>query len=150
MPLYQPARETAGDLEPAGPRFHVQVGPRQEEAQLLQGVGDSTAVAERRPRVLFVESRQYFDRPGIYGEGGGDYGDNARRYAFFALAALSGLPQVIGPPLVLHSHDWHAALAPVYLRTLLQHRAYYRHVATVLSVHNAGYQGHYGPETMPD
>jgi starch synthase len=40
-------------------------------------------------------------------------------------------------------HDWHAALALVYLRTRYSREVAYAGVKTVLSVHNAGYQGHY-------
>ena len=52
--------------------------------------------------------------------------------------------------MLLHAHDWHTALAPVYLRTTLRRRAprYDAH-PTVLSVHNAGYQGHFPPRRCP-
>ena len=46
-----------------------------------------------------------------------DYPDNARRFAFFALAAVTALPRLVPGPVVLHAHDWHTALALVYLRT---------------------------------
>jgi starch synthase len=49
---------------------------------------------------------------------------------------------------VLHPHDWQAALAPVYLRTHYAGHPYYDAVACVLSVHNAGYQGLFGPEIL--
>jgi starch synthase len=47
---------------------------------------------------------------------------------------------------LLHAHDWHTALALVYLRTRARQP---QHVSTVLSVHNPGYQGHFPPEVMP-
>jgi starch synthase len=146
MPLYRAARETAGELRPLGPAFDVEVGSRVEEARLYTPVVPGATGA----RVIFVENERYFDRAGIYGESGWDYIDNARRYAFFALAALTALPRIAPAPLVLHSHDWHTALAPVYLRNLFPTHPYYRQVASVLSVHNAGYQGHFLPETLPD
>ena len=34
------------------------------------------------------------------------------------IAALTALPQVSEPPVMMHVHDWHAALAPAYLRAL--------------------------------
>jgi starch synthase len=51
---------------------------------------------------------------------------------------------------LLHAHDWQAALAPVYLRTRLASDEAYRRVKTVLTVHNAGFQGHFPPQTMAD
>ena len=33
---------------------------------------------------------EFFNRPGIYGEPGGDYVDNARRFAFFVAGVLRG------------------------------------------------------------
>jgi starch synthase len=38
----------------------------------------------------------------------------------------------------------------VYLRTLFDQHRWAREASVVLSVHNPGYQGHFGPEVMPD
>jgi starch synthase len=153
MPLYGIARNSIGDLQPVGPPFRVQVGPRSERARLYEAISPRRRAPSESgvgPRVFFIESAEYFDRSGIYGENGSDYDDNARRYAFFASAAVAALPQIASPPLILHAHDWHTALAPVYLRTQFAKHPYYRQVNTVLTVHNAGYQGHFAPDTMRD
>src|SRR5438034_1299197 len=100
------------------------------------------------PQVFFVEHPDFFDRAGIYGDNGGDYSDNARRFAFFCLAALTALPEIAPETQVLHAHDWHTALAPVYLRTAFANEPFHRRLAVVMSVHNAGFQGHFPPETM--
>jgi starch synthase len=147
MPLYRTVRDEAPDLEPVGHPFRVGLGPRTEEARLFRIAGRTRA---HGPQVYFIEHLEYFNRPGIYGEGGGDYPDNARRFAFFALAACIALPRVAHGPAVLHAHDWHAALAPVYLRTILAPEPVAAKTRTVISVHNPGYQGHFPPATMPD
>jgi len=150
MPLYDAARPNIPDMEPIGPAFRVTVGPRSETVRLWKLIAPDdhplAAVA-----VYFIESEEYFARPGIYGPPGADYLDNARRYACFAMAALNALP-VIAPdqPVLVHAHDWHAALAPVYLRTTLAGDPRFHRTKVVLSVHNAGYQGHFPPETMAD
>ena len=149
MPLYAAVRNTASALAPVGPRFRVQVGPRSEEAQVYRLVGTPAGIAMNAPRVFFISHPEYFDRPGIYGENGGDYADNAQRYAFFVLAALTALPHLAPAPLVINAHDWHTALAPVYLRTRFANDPYYQQVASVLTVHNAGYQGHFDREILP-
>lgn len=146
MPLYRMARKTATTLEPVTEPFEVQLGPRVETARLYQM---PSAVRRGGPRVLFLENETFFGRAGIYGEAGADYPDNALRYAFFSLAALLALPRVTSGPLILHAHDWHTALGPVYLRLMEPFDPFYRGVRSVLSVHNAGFQGHFGPEVLP-
>ena len=145
LPLYRTVRDEDPDLEPVGQPFVVHVGGRAEEARIFRVAGPQTG-----PLVYFVEHLEYFNRPGIYGESGADYPDNARRFAFFALAALTALPRLVSGPLLLHAHDWHTALAPVYLRTILAGERWTRRVSSVLSVHNPGYQGHFGPEVIPE
>jgi starch synthase len=148
MPLYAAVRDKGFEFVPVGDAFEVPVGPRATSARLYQL---ATSGAElRRPRVFFVENEEYFARPGLYGEGGADYADNARRYAFFSLAALLALPRIASAPVILHAHDWQTSLAPIYLRGRFTRHPYYRQVSTVLTVHNAGYQGHFAPETLYD
>jgi starch synthase len=147
VPLYGVIRART-DLQPVGPAFAVGVGPRTETARIYETAAER---APGTPRVLFVESEEYFDRPGLYGDAAGDYPDNARRYAFFARAVLVALPRLMPQaPSILHAHDWHTALASVYLKTEFMAHPYYEGVRAVLSVHNAGYQGHFPESTMPD
>jgi starch synthase len=137
LPLYRSARNAAGPLVEAGLPLRVRLGGPSQEARLLQQ-------REVKPgtQVYFVQADQYFDRERLYGDSHGDYADNHLRYAFFTLAALEALPQLVDGPVLLHVHDWHAALALVYLRTRYAGDRFYDAVRTVLSVHNAGYQGH--------
>jgi starch synthase len=149
MPLYRQVHSVAPNLEQVGEPFSVQLGPREEQAKLWQITPDRRS--KGRPRVFFVDHAHFFDRPGLYGENGYDYPDNPRRYAFFALAALVAMKRVAPEaPVILHAHDWHTALASVYLRTYFMSDVYYRQVRTVLSVHNAGFQGQYPAQTMAD
>jgi starch synthase len=145
LPLYRVARNPAWTLEPAGAPYTVAVGTRVERARLWRVPGGDCGVA-----VHFIAHEGFFDRDGIYGEEGADYPDNARRYAFFVLAALHALPAMATDRIVLHAHDWHTALGPVYLKTVLVGQEFYDRVATVLSVHNAGYQGHFPRETLAE
>ena len=140
-PLYRSVRAGDARLEPLGATFEVRLGHEVAAARLWlsRAVGGG-------PRVIFVEHDSFFDRDGIYGEAGADYSDNARRFAFFTLAALQALPRLAPAPAVLHAHDWHTALAPVYLRTTLAGEAYYDGIPAVLSVHNAAFQGRFAYE----
>jgi starch synthase len=149
MPLYRQVHAVAPNLEQVGEPFTVQLGPQQEQARLWQITPDRRV--RGRPRVYFLDHPHFFDRPGLYGENGYDYPDNPRRYAFFSLAALTAVQRIApNAPVIMHAHDWHAALASVYLRTFFMGDAFYRQIRTVLSVHNAGFQGQYPARTMAD
>lgn len=145
FPLYGPVREGDFGLEPFGDEFEVTVGPRTERGRLWRATKGTLG-----PRVLLIENGEYFDRPGVYGEDGSDYEDNHRRFAFLSAAAVHVLPKVFTGPTLLHVHDWHTALAVIYLRELEKGNSFYDQVATVLSVHNGGFQGHFPPETLPE
>jgi starch synthase len=100
-------------------------------------------------RIVFVEAPEWFDRPGIYGEGGVDYADNATRFDLLALAALE-FAALNNPASwhVVHAHDWQASL--VLLRLALEPRwAMLAHAARVLTIHNLAYQGIFPKETVP-
>ena len=98
----------------------------------------------------FVDCPELFDRDGFYGpkNGVGDYGDNAERFGLFCRAVLEASKQ-LGVPEIFHVHDWQAALLPVYLRTVYYFDPALRTSATVLTIHNAGYQGWFPPNTVP-
>jgi starch synthase len=143
MPLHRSVRRAASELVPVGKVFCVEAGPRLEWARLYRVPG-----SPREPRVFFIEHDGYFNRPGPYGAGGTDFGDNGFRFAFFAQAALAVLPRITNAPVVVHAHDWHAALVPVYLRAKYGGHAFYDRVRTVLTVHNAAFQGHFPEEIL--
>lgn len=145
LPLYRTVRDIEPDLEPVGPPFLVSIGDRSEEARVFRIAGSQPG-----PRIFFIEHLEYFNRPGIYGDGAVDYADNARRFAFFSLAALTALPRLVSGPVLLHAHDWHTALVPVYLRATPAGDPFSAGATTVLSVHNPGYQGHFPAATVPD
>jgi starch synthase len=146
MPLYGVIRERT-EIQPVGPAFAVGVGPRTETARIYEPV----EAPAPNLRVLFVESEVYFDRPGLYGDDAGDYPDNAQRYALFCRAVLVALPRVLPQaPSILHAHDWQTALASVYLKTEFLSHPYYEGTRAVLSVHNAGYQGHFPESVIPE
>ena len=142
LPLYGVVRAAQRELHPVTEPFTIRIGLRDESVRLFAAL---TRIGE--PSIYFVDHPMFSRRSGIYGEGGVDYADSAYRFAVFSRAALAALPNIAPSTAVIHAHDWHAALAPVYLRTAPYGRAA-RGLATVLSVHNAGFQGHYPPEMM--
>lgn len=92
-------------------------------------------------QVILVCSDHLFNRPGMYVDADGDeYADNAVRFAALSKAAahVAGGIQGMENPAVVHVHDWHAALTPVYM-----HQQGVVGVSTMLTVHNVAFQGLY-------
>ena len=143
VPLYRDVRRSGAALERVGEPLAVTMGALREELQVWR-----LAVADGEPCVMFLDHAAAFDREGLYGEAGSDYADNARRFGLFSLAALEWVARLGGAAPVVHAHDWHAAFAPVYLRTTHAGRAEYDRLPCVLSVHNAGFQGHFARDTL--
>jgi starch synthase len=90
--------------------------------------------------VYLLEHEQLYGRDGVYGDRFGEFGDNLARYAFLSRGSLALCRMLGWTPDVIHVHDWPTALVPVYLDTVDRHTPLGR-AATVLSVHNMGYQG---------
>ncbi|HMG19447.1 MAG TPA: glycogen synthase [Gemmatimonadales bacterium] len=135
LPLYREARAHAGRIEPFGDPFTVESGGRREEVRCWHQVGDDY------PKTLFLEHNPSFDRPGIYGDSSGDYPDNPHRFALFASAAIEIARRIGEGNLIMHAHDWHAALVPVFLRRVYRDEPDLQRLPTVLTVHNGGFQG---------
>jgi starch synthase len=98
--------------------------------------------------IYFLEHHRYYDRGGIYGDSRGEFGDNLERFAFLCRAAFALCRAEQFVPDILHAHDWQAALVPVYANTI-EWGTEYHGCATVLTVHNLGYQGLFSPSSLP-
>ncbi len=97
--------------------------------------------------VYFIESDKYFARPGLYhDENFNDYGDNPRRFAFLTRAGLQLARDMGFAPDIVHVHDWQTALAAAYLKVWHWNDPVLGKAASVLTIHNVGYQGKYGKE----
>lgn len=78
------------------------------------------------------------DRPGVYG-----YGDDTERFMAFQLAVLDWMAQWEHRPDVVHCHDHHTGLIPFMMTNCLKYDAI-KSIPTVLTIHNAQYQGQFG------
>mgnify|MGYP003604717180 FL=1 len=128
----------------------VVVAELQPPPALHWGSGGTRLLWGRLPAVGEGVTAYVIDAPGYYRRPGGPYadanrhpyGDNHLRFALLGWVAAE-LAQGLDPfwhPTVLHAHDWHAALTPVYLRAAQQAR--HQHFAgSVFTVHNLAYQG---------
>jgi starch synthase len=103
--------------------------------------------------VHFIDHEGFFGRDGIYGTPSEpDFLDNPRRFTFFCRAVFQLCRKTNWYPDILHAHDWPAAMIPVYLKFAERvpgSRGGFEHTASVLTVHNLGYQGIYSKDNFP-
>ena len=95
---------------------------------------------------FFVDCPELFDREGVYGTPAAEYADNWERFALFSRALIEAR-KLLGVPDIYHVHDWQTALIPVYLRTVYAQDPALERTGVVFTIHNAGYQGWYPPQT---
>ena len=143
LPAFPAIRAGVPDAAPVA-AFHAPWG---EAAQLLAGHIPLEGGA-RRIAVYLIDAPDLYERPGNPYEDAQrqPYGDNHRRFALLGWAAMrlaQGLDAHWRPELV-HAHDWHAGLAPAYLRF---HAPQAR---SLFTVHNLAYQGLFQPWNFPE
>ncbi len=93
--------------------------------------------------VWFIDFPPFYERPGLYDEPDGEYRDNPYRYALLSRAALQLCKDRGFIPDVIHAHDWQGALTAVYLHVFEREDSPLSKTASVLTMHNIGYQGVY-------
>jgi len=94
----------------------------------------------------FLDCPDLFGRDELYGPKGSEFPNNWERFGTYCRAVLEASKQ-LGVPEVFHCHDWQAALIPVYLRTIYAGDPALGKSGSVLTIHNAGYQGWFPPTT---
>jgi len=90
---------------------------------------------------FFIDHEVLFGRDGIYAPGtSGGYPDNAKRFTMLCRGAFQLCKTLNWVPDIIHSHDWPAALTPVYLYTW-ERDGLFSKTAGVFTIHNLGHQG---------
>jgi starch synthase len=142
LPLYASVARQQPALQPVESVQNVPLamGPWQLSFSLWEG-----ALPDGTP-VSFVHCPALYGRDGIYSQ---DW-DEGLRFAFLTRAALVSCQHLGWPPQILHLHDWHTALGPLYLRTLFAWDRLFAGTRTVLTLHNMGYQGKFPTAQLRD
>jgi len=99
--------------------------------------------------VYFLEHDLYYGRQGgLYSHDNIGYPDNGLRFTFLSRATLE-LPRMIHfRPDVVHLHDWHTAVAALFMNTLYRHDEWVGSAASLLTIHNMQYQGEFHKSLM--
>jgi starch synthase len=112
-------------------------------------VGVHSAALDGEVPVWFVDYERFFNRPGIYDHAGGEYSDNAFRFALLSKSATQICKDREFIPDIIHVHDWPSALVAVFLKTWDRVLSPLSSTASVLTIHNIGYQGIYHASAFP-
>jgi starch synthase len=98
---------------------------------------------------FLVDCPPLFERDGVYGNYGGDFGDNHIRFAALCHAAF-GVGRSLFRPDIIHMHDWQAGLAGLYLHAYYSSELLFHGVKSVMTIHNLGYQGRFPSRVLAD
>ncbi|MEN8686136.1 MAG: glycogen synthase GlgA [Desulfuromonadales bacterium] len=134
IPWYRAVRKATGNLRAGRKKLTVPMGGRVYLASWRTGENQGMPV-------YFLDAPEFYDRPGLYGERGQDYHDNAERFGMLSRAALELARQIDFAPDVIHAHDWQTGLVPVYLHQHLWRDPFFADTGSLFTIHNLGYQG---------
>lgn len=145
IPHYACVRDAAPDLRLVLPEIAVHFPGRLMLGKVCQSHLPGTTVP-----VYLVDNPALYERPGLYGEEGKDYPDNALRFGFFSLALLWMLKGIDWAPDVLHCNDWQTGLVPLFRKTRshFQHDPFFARSKVLYTIHNLGYLGVFSPGVL--
>ena len=141
MPYYRQAREwfarDGGEPAVILPTTHILWANWAAEATYRRAVLPGTEIP-----IVLVENDRFFNRDQIYAPRHDGYDDGVERYAFFCRAVIRGCELLGIAPDIVHAHDWHTALLPVYLDSGLRGGSdNFANARSVYTIHNLNYQG---------
>jgi len=85
-----------------------------------------------------------FGRENIYGEP-----DDEHRFIVFQKAVMATMFHTGFYPDIVHCHDWHTALIPIYIKEALRYGdTNFENTKSIFTIHNLGYQGRFSAETL--
>ena len=108
-----------------------------------RGVDSDARKLSENVSIHFIENEAYFNRASLYGNSGGDYPDNLKRFSFFCHEALIAAKKIGFKPDLIHANDWQTALLPVLLKTNYAADAFFKETKSLLTIHNLAYQGQF-------
>ena len=142
MPLYSSISTDEIELTPIDflRGIEIRFGPHTVRFSVFVGRAPGSDVD-----VFFVNCPGLFHRQSIYT---GEW-DEHLRFALLTRAALESCQRMGWGPDIVHSNDWHTALAPIYLKTVYAwDREVFGKTKTVLTIHNIAYQGVYPADVL--
>ncbi len=96
--------------------------------------------------VYFIDDEDYFGGGSPYT----DYYYDIEKFGFFSKAVLAILPSIDFRADIIHCHDWHTGLIPVYLKTQFAADDYYANMKAIMTIHNLRFQGNYNIDKIKE
>lgn len=122
-PQYGVIDVTKHSMSPVISSFDIQVFRTKKPVTLM------TTSLNDELKVYLVGNKEFFGSKDVYG------GNETKRFLFFDKAVVEMLPKLGWQPDIIHCHDWHTALVPMWLK-----KANCRY-ALIFTIHNLAYQG---------
>ena len=142
-PLYASIDRSKFPLQPIDGLQHVplQIGPHHYVFSVV-----TTRLPGSDALVYLVDCPVLFARTAIYTTDP----DEHLRFLAFTRAVLAACTRMQWSPQILHCNDWHTALAPLFVKTLLEGEPLFARTRSVLTIHNIGYQGIFAATAIAD
>lgn len=105
-------------------------------AGICQQVALKKTLLKRAIPAYLVQNDDYFGTGDIYAP------DELRRFLFFSLCIPDIISQLDLRPDVIHCHDWHSALVPLWLKQAKMD------LPCVFTIHNLAYQGQFDEQFL--
>jgi starch synthase len=143
IPFYSSIQRDGLTIEPVAglQNLPITIG----DSDFMYSIDVTTLPGSKLP-VYLLRCPALYDRPDIYS----DSGDEALRFIFLSRVAIEMCQRMQFAPDIFHCHDWHTALIPLFLRTMYAWDKLFADTRSVMTIHNIGYQGVFGPEILDD
>lgn len=92
----------------------------------------------------FIDCPRYYHREHLYTNDR----DEDERFILFSKAVIETFQRLKWAPDVVNCNDWQAGLIPLYLKDNYSWDRFFDRTATVMTLHNVGYQGRFGSDTV--
>lgn len=103
----------------------------------------TTLPGSKSTNVFLIANEYYFNADEVY-----QGPDLAEQAIYFSAAVIEAIRKLDIDYDVIHVNDWQTALIPVYLKSVFRDEPVLSKMASVLTIHNLGYQGLYEPEYL--
>ena len=147
IPLYGKLRDGAlefGEV-PGLTDLPMRFGAKQLSWSVRGAVLPNSERADGTPlEVAFLDCPELFERQEFYTQDA----DEPLRWATLCRAAIESCQRMGWAPDVFHCNDWHTGLLPLYLRHWYDWDTLFEGTRTLLSIHNLGYRGDFGPQIV--
>jgi starch synthase len=102
-----------------------------------------SVLPETNVPVYLIKNENLFSTEDVY-----EYPHPEHQTSYFCDASLSLIKNLLPDVDIIHVNDWQTSLIPVYLRNNYRDDEILNKKATVLTIHNLGYQGIFSPDTL--